>query len=113
MLILHVDIGSDNHLILVKHLNHILGNAEEGVERTAEGIETALQSLDHVNTIDTCQHGGNMEGSRILLARLALQELHGTITGIVQALACGIIFGMRRIGKNRHRTIEEIVQTAI
>ena len=54
-----------------------------------------------------------MKGSRILLARLALQELHGTITGIVQALACGIIFGMRRIGKNRHRTIEKIVQTAI
>ena len=32
------------------------------MERTAEGIETALQSLDHVNTIDTCQHGGNMKG---------------------------------------------------
>ena len=113
LLILHVDIGSDNHLVLVKHLNHILGDTEEGMERTAEGIETALQSLDHVNTIDTCQHGGNMKGSRILLARLALQELHSTIAGIVQALALGIIFGMRRIGKNRHRTIEEIVQTAI
>ena len=113
LLILHVDIGSNNHLILVKHLDHILGNAEEGMKRTAEGIETALQSLDHVNTIDTCQHGGNMKGSRILLASLTLQELHGTIAGIVQALACGIIFGMRRIGKNRHRTIEEIVQTAI
>ena len=113
LLILHVDIGSDNHLVLVKHLNHILGNAEEGVERTAEGIETALQSLDHVNTIDACQHGGNMKGSRILLASFALQELYGTIAGIVQALACGIIFGMGRICKNRHRTIEEIVQTAI
>ena len=113
LLILHVDIGSDNHLVLVKHLDHILGNAEEGVERTAEGIETALQSLDHVNPIDACQHGGNMEGSRILLARLALQELHGTIAGIVQTFSCRIIFGMRRIGKNRHRTIEEIIQTTI
>ena len=113
LLILHVDIGSDNYLVLVKHLNHILGNTEEGVERTAEGVKTTLQSLDHVNTIDTCQHGGNMKGSRILLARLALQELHGAIAGIVQAFSCRIIFGMRRIGKNRHRTIEEIVQTAI
>ena len=113
LLILHVDIGSDNHLVLVKHLDHILGNTEEGMERTAEGIETALQSLDHVNTIDTCQHGRDMKSGRILLASFALQELHGTIAGIVQALACGIIFGMRRIGKNRHCTIEEIVQTAI
>ena len=54
-----------------------------------------------------------MEGSRILLARLALQELHGTIAGIVQTFSCRIIFGMRRIGKNRHRTIEEIIQTTI
>ena len=113
LLILHVDIGSDNHLVLVKHLDHILCNTEEGVERTAESIETALQSLDHVNTIDTCQHGGNMKGSRILLASFALQKLHGTIAGIVQAFTSGIIFGMRRIGKNRHCTIEEIVQTTI
>ena len=113
MLVLNVDIRSNNHLVLVKHLDHILGDTEEGVERTAEGIETALQSLDHVNTIDACQHGGNMKSSRILLASLALQELHGTIAGIVQALAFGIILRMRRICKNRHRTIEEIVQTAI
>ena len=113
MLILHVDIGSDNHLVLVKHLDHILGNAEKGMERTAEGIETTLQSLDHVNTIDTCQHGRDMKGGRILFASFALQELDSTIAGIVQALACGIIFGMRCIRKYRHRTIEKFVQTAI
>ena len=32
LLILHVDIWSDNHLVLVKHLGHILGNTEESME---------------------------------------------------------------------------------
>ena len=32
LLILHVDIWSDNHLVLVKHLDHILGNTEESME---------------------------------------------------------------------------------
>ena len=54
-----------------------------------------------------------MEGSWIFLPCLALQELHGPITGIVQALAFGIAIDIRSIGQNLHRTIEEVVQATV
>ena len=113
LLVLYVDVGGNDNLVLLKHPDHVLGDSEEGMERPAEGIKAALQSLDHVNTIDTRQHGGDVEGSRILFASLALQELHGSITGIVQALAFGITVTVRRIGQYLHRAIEEVVQATV
>ena len=90
--VLYLQVGCDDNLIFLEHLNHIVGDAKKCAKRFLEGVETALQSFHHVHTIDTGQGLANVYSISVSVAVFGFQELDGTITGICKSLAFGVLF---------------------
>ena len=85
--VFHLQIGGDDHLVLIEHLNHISCNTKKCSKRLLESIETTLQSLYHMNTVNGSQCLTNMYSILILATIFRFQKLNSTIAGIGQSLA--------------------------
>ena len=81
--VLYLQVGSDDDLVFLKHLDHIGSDTQKSTERFLEGMETAFQSLDHVDTIDTGQSLTDMFGILVSVTIFGLQEFNRPITGII------------------------------
>ena len=81
--VLYLQVGSDDDLVFLEHLNHIGSDTQKGTERFFERMETAFQSLDHMDTIDTSQSLTDMFGILVSVTIFGLQEFDRPITGII------------------------------
>ena len=98
--VLYLQVGSDDDLVFLEHLNHVGSDAQKRTERFLESMETTFQSLDHVDTIDTSQRLTDVFGILVSVAIFRLQEFDRPITGIIQMMR------MLFIGKRSQRFIE-------
>ena len=48
----HIQLGGDDDFVFLEHFYHPSRGIQKGVERAAEGIETAFQPFDHVRLVD-------------------------------------------------------------
>ena len=80
--IFYFQVRSNDNLVLFKHLNHIGCDTKKCAERLLESIETTLQSLYHMDTIDSCQCLTDMYSILVLVTIFRLQKLYCTITSI-------------------------------
>ena len=70
------------------------------MERAFESIETALQSLHHVNTVDGRKQISDVLGLSVFLTSLACQELDSSVAGIVDALSLWVLISRIRINEH-------------